>query len=121
MACLTLARKVSGICVALLLIVEAVRSQDSMGFRDPSIPLKQRVKTLLSLLTRGEKINLLGYRNREIPSLGIPACNWWNEGLHGDSRAGEATVFPQAIGMAASPMTACYNGAHRIQTHPRQV
>ena len=36
-----------------------------------------------------------------IPRLGVPAYNWWNEALHGVARAGTATVFPQAIGMAA--------------------
>ena len=37
-----------------------------------------------------------------IPRLGVPAYDWWNEGLHGVARAGYATMFPQAIGMAAT-------------------
>ena len=37
-----------------------------------------------------------------IPRLGIPAYNWWNEGIHGVGRAGTATVFPQAVGLATS-------------------
>ena len=42
------------------------------------------------------------YNAPAIPRLGIPAYNWWNEALHGVARSGTATVFPQAIGMAAS-------------------
>lgn len=65
-------------------------------------PLDTRVKDLVSKLTLEEKASLLGYNSKAIPRLGIPAYNWWNEGLHGVARAGEATIFPQAIGMAAT-------------------
>jgi beta-glucosidase len=61
-----------------------------------------RVNDLLHQLTLPEKISLLGYRSKEVQRLGIPAYNWWNEALHGVARAGVATVFPQAIGMAAT-------------------
>jgi beta-glucosidase len=44
----------------------------------------------------------LGHTAPAIPRLGVPEYNWWNEGLHGVARAGTATVFPQAIGLAAS-------------------
>lgn len=71
-------------------------------FRDSHADVKDRVNDLLSSLTTQEKIALIGYRNKAIPRLGIPAYNWWNEALHGVARAGEATVFPQAIAMAAS-------------------
>ena len=67
-----------------------------------SQPLDIRVKDLVSKLTLEEKVSLLGYNSQAIPRLGIPAYNWWNEGLHGVARAGEATIFPQAIGMAAT-------------------
>jgi beta-glucosidase len=60
------------------------------------------VNDLLHQLTLSEKISLLGYRSKEIQRLGILAYNWWNEALHGVARAGVATVFPQAIGMAAT-------------------
>ena len=53
-------------------------------------------------MTLEEKASQLRYDAPGIPRLGIPAYNWWNEGLHGVARAGQATVFPQAIGMAAS-------------------
>ncbi|WP_204985889.1 glycoside hydrolase family 3 N-terminal domain-containing protein [Mucilaginibacter psychrotolerans] len=63
---------------------------------------EDRVKDLLSRLTLTEKAMLLGYRNQPVERLNIPAYNWWNEGLHGVARAGEATVFPQAIAMGAT-------------------
>jgi beta-glucosidase len=78
-----------------------VRSQP-LPFRNASLPQAERVKDLLSRLTLEEKVSLLGYRSKAVPRLAIPAYNWWNEGLHGVARAGEATVFPQAIGMAAT-------------------
>jgi beta-glucosidase len=71
-------------------------------FRDASLPQQTRVNDLLSRLTLEEKISLLGYRSKAVSRLSIPAYNWWNEGLHGVARAGEATVYPQAIGLAAT-------------------
>jgi beta-glucosidase len=71
-------------------------------FRDPSLPADVRVKDLISNMTLEEKAGQLGHTAPAIPRLGIPEYNWWNEGLHGVARAGIATVFPQAIGMAAS-------------------
>lgn len=61
-----------------------------------------KVNELLSKLSIEEKISLLGYKNNGVKSQQIPVYNWWNEALHGVARAGKATVFPQAIGMAAS-------------------
>jgi beta-glucosidase len=72
------------------------------AFRDTSLSVQQRVNDLLKQLTIEEKISLLGYQSPAISRLGIPAYNWWNEALHGIARAGNATIFPQAIGMAAS-------------------
>jgi beta-glucosidase len=71
-------------------------------FQKPSLSTDTRVADLLKQLTLEEKISLLGYRSRAVSRLGIPAYNWWNEALHGVARAGNATIFPQAIGMAAS-------------------
>lgn len=56
---------------------------------------------LVSQMTLEEKASQLKYDAPAIPRLGIPAYNWWNEALHGVARAGTATVFPQAIGLAA--------------------
>jgi beta-glucosidase len=71
-------------------------------FKDASLPVDVRVKALISQMTLEEKAGQVGHTAPAIPRLGIPEYNWWNEGLHGVARAGVATVFPQAIGMAAS-------------------
>ena len=59
-------------------------------------------KELVSQMTLEEKASQLRYDSPAIPRLGVPAYNWWNEALHGVARAGVATSFPQAIGMAAA-------------------
>ncbi|MDD3336412.1 MAG: glycoside hydrolase family 3 N-terminal domain-containing protein, partial [Eubacteriales bacterium] len=56
---------------------------------------------LVSQMTLEEKASQLRYDSPAIERLGIPAYNWWNEALHGVARAGTATVFPQAIGLAS--------------------
>jgi beta-glucosidase len=71
-------------------------------FQNPDLPLAQRSADLVARLTLDEKISQLLHDAPAIPRLGIPAYNWWNEALHGVARAGIATVFPQAIGMAAA-------------------
>src|SRR6266581_2657385 len=74
----------------------------ALPFRNDQLPVSERINDLLGRLTLEEKISLLGYNSKAVPRLGIPAYNWWNEGLHGVARAGLATVFPQAIGLAAT-------------------
>jgi len=61
----------------------------------------KRAKELVAKMTIEEKASQLTYNSPAIKHLGIPAYNWWNEGLHGVARAGTATSFPQAIAMAA--------------------
>ena len=63
---------------------------------------KKKAEALVARMTLEEKASQLRYDAPAIKRLGIPAYNWWNEGLHGVARAGQATVFPQAIGMAAA-------------------
>ena len=63
---------------------------------------RARVKELISQMTLEEKAGLLTYRAQAVERLGIPEYNWWNEALHGVARAGTATSFPQAIGLAAT-------------------
>ncbi len=71
-------------------------------FQDPGIPLDMRVDDLVFRLTLEEKAGMMVNQSPAIERLGIPAYNWWNECLHGVGRAGRATVFPQAIAMAAT-------------------
>ncbi|NWF82196.1 MAG: glycoside hydrolase family 3 C-terminal domain-containing protein [Bryobacteraceae bacterium] len=76
--------------------------QTAPRFRNPDAPLEQRVEDLVSRMTLDEKIAQMSNDAPAIPRLGVPAHNWWNECLHGVARAGRATVFPQAIGLAAT-------------------
>jgi beta-glucosidase len=69
---------------------------------DPSLTAEQRAAALVSRMTLEEKAAQLGHAAPAIPRLHVPQYNWWNEGLHGVARAGVATVFPQAIGLAAT-------------------
>jgi beta-glucosidase len=71
-------------------------------FRNPDLLPEERAVNLVSLMTTEEKISQLMNAAPAIPRLGVPEYDWWNECLHGVARAGAATVFPQAIGMAAS-------------------
>lgn len=75
---------------------------DGPLYKEAGAPMEQRVEDLLGRLTLEEKVSLLEYNSPAIPRLGIEEYNWWNEALHGVGRSGTATVFPQAIGMAAS-------------------
>jgi beta-glucosidase len=84
------------------LFSSAFAQNSTPSFRNAQLPVQARVNDLLQQLTLQEKISLLGYNSKAVDRLGIPAYNWWNEALHGVARAGRATVFPQAIGMAAT-------------------
>lgn len=70
-------------------------------FLDPELPFERRAHDLVSRLTLEEKAQQMLHEAPAIPRLGVPEYNWWNEALHGVARAGIATVFPQAIGLAA--------------------
>ncbi len=72
------------------------------AYLDESLSFEERAKDLVSRMTLEEKVTQMLHAAPAIPRLGIPAYNWWNEALHGVARAGVATVFPQAIGMAAT-------------------
>lgn len=71
-------------------------------YKDETLSFEERVKDLVSQMTLEEKTMQMLFDAPAIPRLGIPSYNWWNEALHGVARAGIATVFPQAIGMAAT-------------------
>jgi beta-glucosidase len=70
-------------------------------YLDPARPIETRVRDLISRLTLEEKATLMSNSTPGVPRLGIPKYDWWSEALHGVANAGTATVFPQAIGLAA--------------------
>jgi beta-glucosidase len=71
-------------------------------WKDPAQPVAARINDLVSRMSLAEKVQEMCNTAPSIPRLGFPAYNYWNECLHGVARAGNATVFPQAIGMAAT-------------------
>ena len=71
-------------------------------YQNASLSFEERTNDLMSRLTLEEKIGMLNYESQAVERLGIPEYNWWNECLHGVARAGIATVYPQAIGMAST-------------------
>ena len=77
-------------------------AQEKLPYQDPTLPIEQRVNDLVSRMTLEEKISQMQNAAAAIDRLGVPEYEWWNEGLHGVARAGIATVFPQAIGLAAT-------------------
>lgn len=70
-------------------------------FQNTKLFFEQRVDDLLNHMTLEEKISQMVQNSPAVERLGIPAYEWWNEALHGVARAGIATVFPQAIGLAS--------------------
>jgi beta-glucosidase len=76
--------------------------QSEMKFRNPDLPEDERIDDLVSRLTLEEKAAQMVHNAAAVERLGIPEYNWWTECLHGVARAGQATVFPQAIALAAT-------------------
>ena len=98
------------LCAAVTLSASAQESATNSS-TDANPPYKIQILTLLGApaaedivarMTLEEKVSQLGHTADAVERLGIPEYNWWNEGLHGVARAGVATVFPQAIGLAAT-------------------
>jgi beta-glucosidase len=104
---------------------------DMPAYRNPD---EKRAADLVGRMTLDEKVRQMQDQAPAIERLGVPAYGWWNEALHGVARAGEATVFPQAIGLAATWDTdleqrigdiistearAKYNDAIRRDSHAR--
>ncbi len=88
--------------VLTLLVLKISAQEKTYDFWNEKLPIDNRVDALISELSLEEKVSQLMYEAPAIPRLGIPHYSWWNECLHGIARNGKATVFPQAIGMAAT-------------------
>ena len=82
--------------------MSASRTSEKLLYLDTSLSFVERVKDLVQRLTLEEKVGLMSHPAHGVPRLNIPAYNYWSEALHGVARNGRATVFPQAIGMAAT-------------------
>jgi beta-glucosidase len=88
-------------CVSLSMAAEP-GAVYQFPFQNPAVPQEDRIDDLVGRMTLEEKIAELQHEAPGIERLGLPSYNWWNECLHGVARAGFATVFPQAIGLAAT-------------------
>jgi beta-glucosidase len=95
---------VSKLTAALLMwnLVSTAQSINTPKYQDVTLTPEERAADLVSRMTLEEKVSQMQNAAPAIPRLGIPAYDWWNEALHGVARAGLATVFPQAIGLAAT-------------------
>ena len=71
------------------------------NYLNESLSAQERAEALVNEMTIEEAASQLRYDAPAVERLGIPAYNWWNEGIHGLARSGVATMFPQAIGLAA--------------------
>lgn len=99
------------IAVALLLLSAPVAlaqapathpGADTLPYLDERLSFEARATDLVARMTLAEKVSQMRDLTPAIDRLGVPAYNWWNEALHGVARSGLATVFPQAIGLAAT-------------------
>ncbi|HEX7334355.1 MAG TPA: glycoside hydrolase family 3 C-terminal domain-containing protein [Pyrinomonadaceae bacterium] len=108
------------LAVLAALPLNYAQTQTTPAFRNPNLPIQARVDDLVARMTLEEKVLQMQNAAPAIERLGIPQYEWWNEGLHGVARAGYATVFPQAIGLAATWDTELmYQVADVISTEAR--
>src|SRR5580704_581281 len=106
------------LCFASRMPAQISAKQDA--YLNPAVPLAERVDDLVGRMTLDEKISQMQNEAPAIPRLHVAEYNWWNEGLHGVARSGYATVFPQAIGLAATWDTdLIYHVADTISTEAR--
>ncbi len=102
----SLASMLLGLIILCLLVpggqAQTKPQKPTAAYLDPSLPIEKRVDDLISRMTLDEKVRQMQHTAPAIPRLGVPSYDWWSEALHGVARSGYATVFPQAIGMAAT-------------------
>ncbi|MGQ1783675.1 MULTISPECIES: glycoside hydrolase family 3 C-terminal domain-containing protein [unclassified Saccharicrinis] len=82
--------------------VSGLAQENGFKWEDYTLPAEERIDAMIEAMTLEEKTSQLLDQSKAIPRLNIPEYNWWNECLHGVARNGRATVFPQAIGLAAT-------------------
>jgi beta-glucosidase len=88
--------------LAVVFFVSTAAAQTACSNHQTQQEIDARIDSLIAKMSLSERIAQLQDRAPAIPRLALPAYNWWNEGLHGIARNGYATVFPQAIGLAAT-------------------
>ena len=87
---------------SLVLFQVPASAQTLHPYQNPDLPVDVRVQDLIDRMTLEEKASMMSNATPGIPRLGIPKYDWWSEALHGVANAGYATVFPQAVGLAAT-------------------
>jgi beta-glucosidase len=87
--------------VVFIALANPAQAQTEL-WKNQTLPFETRVNDLVSRMTLEEKVSQMKNVAPAIPRLGVPEYDWWNEALHGVARSGLATVFPQAIGLAAT-------------------
>ena len=108
------------LALVLLALISPAQTQSLPPYKNPNLPIETRVNDLVSRLTLEEKVGQMMNATPAIERLGVPAHDYWNEALHGVARSGIATVFPQAIGLAATWDTELmYQVADIISTEAR--
>ena len=91
-----------GVCLLTFIVSNLFAQAQSYPFQNKNLSIDQRIKDLVGRMTLEEKVNEMLYNAPGVKRLGVPEYNWWNEALHGVGRSGRATIFPQAIGLAAT-------------------
>ena len=97
-------QKISSLIMCLLLVIcnATFAQKPVLPYLNPDLPMDQRVDDLIGRMTLEEKASQMVDAASDLPQLNVPKYGWWSEALHGVARAGKATIFPQAIGMAAT-------------------
>jgi beta-glucosidase len=90
------------LALAAVAVPGASAQEEKPLYLDTSRSFDERAADLVSRMTLEEKVSQMVHDAAAIPRLGVPQYDWWNECLHGVARAGRATVFPQAIGLAST-------------------
>ena len=90
------------LALAASYLCASAQTPKPLPYADVALSIDKRVDDLVSRMTLDEKVTQTINTSAAIPRLNVPAYDWWSEGLHGIARSGYATMFPQAIGMAAT-------------------